>query len=199
MRNYWRFGAAARPTHRFAPLQFLSMTHTTYLNPDPGRKAPMLVTVTAFALLCALLLWWTPSAAAGWATFAVDDSMSQVQAGATPMRWRHALPSRNEANVLDATLDVRIVLNLSPWVGKPARIYMVMPPLPQSSLSVQWTTAGALLPGRLSGGQRQLVFQGIVPGPRLEDTMRVTASADARDAATPPRVNFTFEIEVPSK
>ena len=137
---------------------------------------------------------------AGWTTFAVDDSMSQVQAGAAPLRWRHALPSsRNEANLLDATLDVRIVLNLSPWVGKPARIYMVMPPLPQSSLSVQWTTAGALLPGRLSGGQRQLVFQGVVPGARLEDTMRVTASTDARDAATPPRVNFTFEIEVPGK
>lgn len=125
--------------------------------------------------------------------------MSHVQAGAAALRWRHALPSSTEANLLDATLDVRIVLNLSPWVGKPARIFMVMPPLPQSGLSVQWTTLGTLLPGRLAGGQRQLVFQGVVPGGRLEDVMRVTASADARDAATPPRVNFTFEIEVPGK
>jgi hypothetical protein len=54
-----------------------------------------------------------------------------------------------------------------------------------------------LLPGRLSGGQRQLVYQGVIPGARLEDTMRVTASADARDAVTPPRVRFTFEIETP--
>ena len=150
-------------------------------------------------LLCPILMWSAPCTAAGWATFQVDDSMSQVQAGAATLRWRHALPLRNEANLLDATLDVRIVLNLSPWVGKPARIFMVMPQLPQSSLSVQWTTTGTLLPGRLVGGQRQLVFQGVVSGPRLEDTMRVTASADARDAATPPRVNFTFEIEVPGK
>ena len=125
--------------------------------------------------------------------------MSQVQAGSAPLRWRSALPSRTASNLLDATLDVRIVLNLAPWVGKPARIYLVMPPLPQSSLSVQWATAGTLLPGRLSGGQRQLVFQGIVPGARIEDTLRVTAVADARDMVTPPRVNFTFEIEVPGR
>ena len=149
--------------------------------------------------LCLVLLWSAPCTAAGWATFPVDDSLSHVQAGAAALRWRHALPSRTEANLLDATLDVRIVLNLGPWVGKPARIFMVMPSLPQSSLFVQWTTQGTLLPGRLTGGQRQLVFQGVVPGARLEDTMRVTASVDARDAAAPPRVNFTFEIEVPGK
>jgi hypothetical protein len=154
---------------------------------------------SAALILCALLIQGAPCFAAGWATFAVDDSMSQVQGGAVPLRWRHALPSRGEQNLLDAALDVRIVLNLSPWVGKPARIYMVMPPLPQSSLSAQWTTAGTLLPGRISGGQRQLVFQGVVAGPRLEDTMRVVASVDARDPATPPRVNFTFEIEVPGR
>lgn len=148
------------------------------------------------ALLCASLLCAAPAFAAGWATFTVDDSMSQVQAGAAQLRWRHALPSRNATNVLDATMDVRIVLNTSPWVGKPARIYMVMPALAQSSLSVQWTTSGLLQPGRLSGGQRQLVFSGVVPGARIEDTMRVTATTDARDAASPPRVSFTFEIEV---
>lgn len=147
-------------------------------------------------LLCPIFMWSAPCTAAGSATFPVDDSMSQAQ-GAAALRWRHALPSGTEANLLDATMDVRIVLNLSPWVGKRARIFMVMPTLPQSGLSVQWETKGTLLPGRLAGGQRQLVFQGVVPGARLEDTMRVTATADARDAATPLRVNFTFEIEVP--
>ena len=125
--------------------------------------------------------------------------MSRVEAPAAQLRWRNALPSRNTPNLLDATLDVRVVLNVSPWVGKLARIYMVMPTLPQSSLAVQWTTAGLLLPGRLSGGQRQLVFQGVVPGARIEDTMRVIATTDGRDAVTPQRVNFTFEIEVPSR
>ncbi len=149
--------------------------------------------------LCMGVLVGAPALAAGWATFPVDDSMSQPQAAPAQLRWRDPLPSRRTANMLDATMDVRIVLNVSPWVGKPARIYMLMPPLPQSSLTVQWATAGILLPGRLTGGQRQLVFQGVIPGPRLEDTMRVTSSVDARDPVTPKRVNFTFEIEVPNR
>ncbi len=84
-------------------------------------------------------------------------------------------------------------------MGKPARIYMLMPPVPQSSMTVQWATAGILMPGRMTGGQRQLVFQGVVPGPRLEDSLHVVSSVDARDPVTPTRVNFTFEIEVPSR
>ena len=139
------------------------------------------------------------SHAAGWTTYAVDDSMSQTQAPAAQLRWRQSLPSRDALDLLDATMDVRIVLNVSPWVGQLARIYMVMPALIQSSLTVQWSTSGLLSPGRLSSGQRQLVFQGVVPGPRIEDTMRVVAVADARDEATPQRVNFTFEIEVPGR
>lgn len=147
---------------------------------------------------CTLGLPSPAPAAAGWATYAVDDSQSQVQAPAAQLRWRQPLPSRNSPDLLEASLAVRIVLNVSPWVGKPARIYMVMPPLWQSSLAVQWTSNGLLQPGRLASGQRHLVFQGVVPGPRIEDTLRVTAIADARDRATPQRVNFSFEIEVPN-
>jgi hypothetical protein len=162
-----------------------------------GRSLPALV--HALVLTCGGLVGAAPASAAGWATFPVDDSMSQTQASAAQLRWRDALPSRSTANLLDATMDVRIVLNVSPWIGKPARIYMVMQPLPQSTLSVQWTSAGLLLPGHLSGGQRQLVFQGVVAGPRIEDTLRVSIAADARDAVAPRRVNFSFEIEVPSR
>ena len=134
--------------------------------------------------------------AASWQTFVVDDSMTQVLSGGTRLNWRTPTPSRHAADQLTASVSVDVVLNLTPWVGKLARIYMVMPPLPQSTLTVQWTTRGLLMPGQLSGGQRQLVFQGVVPGARLEDLMRVTALANAGDPTTPPRVNFTFEIEV---
>jgi hypothetical protein len=188
------------------------MTRSTSGAADPGRHpkpcaaaVPQKITHTlaarrVIAWLVGLGCWAAavPGLAAGWSTFAVDDSMSQVQAGPAALRWRHVLPSKNTSNQLDANLDVRIVLDLKAWVGKPARIYMVMPPVPQSSLVVQWVTQGTLSDGRLSGGQRQLVFQGTVPAARLEDTLHVIASADARDPVTPPRVNFRFEIEVPT-
>ena len=163
---------------------------------------PKVLDPRQLSLRCCLWALWlicTSSIAAGWTTYVVDDSMSQTLAPAAQLRWRSALPSRNGADLLEATMQVRVVLNVSPWVGKTARIYMVMPPLAQSSLAVQWASSGLLLPGRLVGGQRRLVFQGVVPGARIEDTMRVTALADARDTATPQRVNFSFEIEVPSR
>ena len=128
-----------------------------------------------FIARCALWTLWLISAscvAAGWTTFVVDDSMSQTLAPAAQLRWRSALPARNSADMLEATMQVHVVLNVSPWVGKPARIYMVMPPIAQSSLTVQWASSGLLLAGRLTGGQRQLVFQGVVcllytsPSPR---------------------------------
>ena len=159
-----------------------------------GRAGAALCAIAWAGLLCV-----APARAAGWATFPVDDSMSQTQAGAAQLRWHDALPTRGGPDLLDATMDVRIVLNVSPWIGKPARIYMLMPPLPLSSLSVQWGTSGVLLPGRLSGGQRQLVYQGVVAGARIEDLLRVAIAADAHDPATPRRVAFTFEIEVPSR
>jgi hypothetical protein len=176
-----------------------------HVPPVARRTLPACIRRWLRAALAMLVLWIGAGLCAplcfgaGWATFAVDDSMSQVQAPAAPLRWRTPLPSKSESNLLDAAVQVRIVLNTSPWVGKQARIFMVMPPLPQSSLSVQWMTGGILQPGRLTGGQRQLVYQGIVPGPRIEDTMRVAVVADARDPVTPQRVNFTFEIEVPSR
>jgi hypothetical protein len=139
------------------------------------------------------------SFAAAWATYPVDDSLSQVQAGAAQLRWRDRLPTRDAGDALDATMQVRVVLNVAAWVGAPARIYMVMPPIAPSNLTVQWATAGTLLPGRLSGGQRQLVYQGVIPSARIEDTLRVLASTDAADPATPLRVRFTFEIETPSR
>jgi hypothetical protein len=163
------------------------------LRADFGRHP---VACAARLALCAGLLVAAPCWAAGWSTFPIDDSLSQVQAPAAQLRWRHALPARGESNLLDATTDVRIVLNTTPWVGRLARIYMRMPVLPQSTLTVQWTTGGVLQAGRLAGGQRQLVFQGVVPAARMEDTMRVMITSDARDAGTPERVNFGFEIEV---
>ena len=138
------------------------------------------------------------AAAANWRTYPVDDSLSHTEPPSGTLRWRAPMPTPGAAPMLDALLNVRIVLNLSRWVGKSARIYMIMPPLPQSSLSVEWVGSGTLQGGRLSSGQRQLVYQGVVARPRLEDTLKLRASVDARDTAPLPPVNFRFEIEVPA-
>lgn len=152
----------------------------------------------AATLLCALMVGAAaPAQAATWRTFAVDDSQSQVLSAPVPFRWRHLGPGRPGEPLLEAVTDVRIVLQTGAWVGLPARIYMVMPPpTTASTLAVQWSTRGVLLPGRLVGGQRQLVFQGAVPAALMQDALHVTVSAWQGDAAAPQRLNFSFEIEV---
>ena len=144
----------------------------------------------------ASLAWAASATSAATRTYVVDDSQSRVEPISPVLRWRTPLPLRGAAPMLDALLNVRVVLNLAPWVGKSARIYMVMPMSNPSSLSVEWTGAGNLRGGRLSSGQRQLVYEGIVTAPRLEDTLKLRASVDARDTTTLPPVDFRFEIEV---
>lgn len=116
----------------------------------------------------------------------------------TALRWSDPLPNRRSAPRLEGRAEVKLVLNTAPWVGRQARIYMAMPAVAPATLGIEWRTDGRLLPGRLGGGQRQLVFQGVVPSPRLEDTLHVDVHADARDPVTPSQIRYTFTIEVPS-
>jgi hypothetical protein len=163
--------------------------HCLYGSTSRRRSLPRLVVgCSVFGCFAA--------AAAGWSTFAIDDSMTRVTGPAAQLQWRDAMPSTRSAPLLDATLDVHVVLNVGGWIGRPARIYMQMPAQPQTGMRVHWTTRGQLLPGQLSAGGRQLVYQGVIGAARLEDDLRVTATVDARDPAPPVQTRFGFEIEV---
>jgi hypothetical protein len=64
------------------------------------------------------------------------------------------------------------------------------------SLELAWQTGGRFVPGRVSAGQRALLYQGLVDGPSLLDQMRFTIRMDAAD--TLDRVEFepVYEIEM---
>lgn len=132
----------------------------------------------------------------GWTSFLVDDSLTRV-VSVSPLRWREPQPGRAAPEELDSIAEVHAVLNVERWVGQQARIYMVMPFTAAPSVVVRWQSRGTLRPGRLQPGQRQLVFQGVVPRALLEDTLYVVATTQGRDAAAAQRISFTFEIEVP--
>ena len=92
------------------------------------------------------------------AVFTVDDSASSVL-GDGKWRWRSLQFGSPDSMTVDSRFSVHAVLNTQPWVGKPARIYMLLAPQP-TRLSLQWTTRGTLLAGRIEPGQRVLVFDG---------------------------------------
>jgi hypothetical protein len=96
---------------------------------------------------------------------------------------------------IDGRTRVSLSLNTRAWAGKHGRIYMLLAPQPVR-FEVSWTTRGTLQPGRLEPGQRQLVFDGLVPGPTLTDTLELALSADGRELQAAQQMRFSYEIEV---
>ena len=128
------------------------------------------------------------------AVFTVDDSASSVL-GDGKWRWRSLQFGSPDSMTVDSRFSVHAVLNTQPWVGKPARIYMLLAPQP-TRLSLQWTTRGTLLAGRIEPGQRVLVFDGTVTAALLRDQLEIQASADGRELRSAQRLRVSYEIEV---
>ncbi|HEY6356516.1 MAG TPA: hypothetical protein VIY30_18690 [Burkholderiaceae bacterium] len=129
------------------------------------------------------------------AVYALDDSATIVHGGIVAMQWRSATPGPRATPSVDGRTLVSLALNTQRWAGKRGRIYMALAPQPVRC-EVRWTTRGMTLPGRIEPGQRVLVFEGIVPGPTLNDTLEVSVSADGRELQLAQRLRFSYEIEV---
>jgi hypothetical protein len=133
--------------------------------------------------------------AAQAATYPLDDSATIVQGGPLAMRWRSTAPGPQSNAAVDAVTVVNLSLNTQPWAGKRGRVYMRIAPQPVR-FQVQWTTRGRLNGGRMESGQRVLIYDGVVPGPSLTDTLEVTVSADGRALVSAQQLRFSYEIEV---
>jgi hypothetical protein len=130
------------------------------------------------------------------ATYRVDDSGTTLSQTLTPMRWRHLVPSQAADNTVDGQLQAALRLNLANWVHKPVRIYMALSPTQGEQLQASWRTQGRLLPGTLRGGERALVFEGVITEPSLNETIELKLSADGRLLTRAQSLQFYFEIEV---
>ncbi len=125
--------------------------------------------------------------------FPLDDSASVVMAPVSQLKWRTPGPGARRDAMADAATQVQLVLNTQPWLGKHARIYMLLAPQPVR-VTVRWTTRGVLLPGTLQSGGRVLVFEGNVPL-SLRERLDVIVSADGRELGAAQRLQFSYEIE----
>lgn len=148
----------------------------------------------AVAIAACLLAFATFSRAE---THRLDDSLSQVFPPVADWAWEPG-SVRSGSTKLHMQVRVNVRIDTKNWAGRPARVYMVLPPDAGAALTAEWETQGRLLGGRLVSGERALVFSGIVPGPWLEDTMRVRLTTDTRFArASVNRIAFHFELDTP--
>ena len=153
--------------------------------------------IRASTLLLALALAVTGVGDARAQAIRIDDSASQVLTpGQVPMQWRTIVPRPGEPPVIVGQVTVRIVLDLSKWVGRRGRIYHVLAPSTVGDVVARWSSDGTLAPGTVRDGQRTLVFDGLITTARLVDTFRLVIEADGQRVTRPQALDFGFELEL---
>jgi hypothetical protein len=149
------------------------------------------ITTAVIALLASVA-----ASLAGAATFRVDDSASIPQESSATLQWRHIAPSRGGDNTVEGATVVQVRLNLTPWIGRSGRVFLVLPEQSLGQVRVSWTTQGRLLPGRLVSGQRVLVLAGPVTTPFVDETLALKIETDGTRLSSSHRLNFHFEIDI---
>jgi len=130
-------------------------------------------------------------------TTVIDDSGTLPYNAALAMHWQQLAPRGPASNVLVGTVQLRVRLNVAPWLRHSGRVYLVLPAQQPGAMSVSWTTQGRLLPGQLTTGGRMLVYSGPITTPFIEDVVQLTIAVDARRMQQAYSVNFRFEMDQP--
>jgi hypothetical protein len=138
---------------------------------------------------------WLTSAAAFARTTVIDDSGTLPYNAAVAMRWQQAQPRGPAGSQMIGTLQLRVRLNVTPWLRRTGRIYLVLPAQQPGAMTAAWTTQGRLLPGQLVPGTRALVYAGPITTPFFEDVVQLTITVDGRRMLQTYPVNFRFEMD----
>jgi len=147
------------------------------------------------ASLLAFCIIWLAALPALAKTALVDDSGTLPYNAAFTLRWAQSEPRGAAGRLMVGTLALRVKLNVSPWLRRNGRIYLVLPAQLPGAMTASWTTQGRLLPGQLAPGSRTLVYSGPITTPFIEDTVQLTISVDGRRMLQTYPVNFHFEID----
>lgn len=134
----------------------------------------------------------------------LDDRASPRSVVNVESRWLHSAEglSLEQTNAMVATVpNLEFRLDTSAYVGKRARIYLVLPDFipglrSPSGMRVEWTSRGAFLGGSALPGQRTLVYDGLVQRPQMHESLDLSVFLDARYLERGLRFDPTFEIDV---
>ena len=152
------------------------------------------------ALWIALMLAAAPALAA---PKRLDDRGSPRSVVNVESRWLHAGEGLNaeQLNAMVATItNLEFRLDTAAYVGKRARIYLVIPEFVQglrasTAMRVEWTSRGSFLAGSALPGQRVLVYDGLVQRPSMHEALDVNVYLDARYLERGLRFDPAFEID----
>jgi hypothetical protein len=135
----------------------------------------------------------------------LDDSASPRSRVEVKPRWQFVEEGLSDPARLNAIVaeipNLEVRLATAKFVGKQARVYMVVPDFvpglrSPSGMRVEWRTRGKLLGGSALPGTRALVYDGLVGQPILGDYLDMTLYRDARFLDRGLRFEPYFEIDV---
>jgi hypothetical protein len=153
----------------------------------------------AFLLAAALLA----AASAGAAPVRLDDSLSSTPRVQLRQEWRDTFPNRGRRPDLMGILaraSVEVRLKTSAYVGRNARIYLVLPTLANTGalpadMLVEWRTRGTMRAGIGAPGSRTLVFEGRIATAITGDWFDFYVTADSRTVGNNVQFEPYFDIE----
>jgi hypothetical protein len=147
------------------------------------------------SILSACCIIWLTALPADARTTVIDDSATLPYNAALAMHWQELAPRGHANNLMVGTLQLRVRLNVAPWLRRVGRIYLVLPAQQPGGITAAWTTHGRLLAGRVAAGSRTLVYSGPITAPFIEDDVQLTITVDGRRMAQTYPVNFRFEMD----
>jgi len=165
------------------------MTGNTARRAAVRTRAACTLALAALAAALAMPTAWA-------ATYRVDDAATIVEDAVVKMRWRNVAPSRRADNTVLGATRVNVRLNIAPWQGRNARIFLVLPVQPPAPLLARWSTQGRLQPGEVASGQRTLVYAGPINAPTIGETLVLQMETDGLQLEAMHRIDFHFEIDV---
>jgi hypothetical protein len=131
------------------------------------------------------------------ASHRLDDAGTHAVPPNVQMQWRSVgAIGVGSARHMEAQLTVAVRLDTRPHAGRVGRVFLVLPHDGGASLLAQWGTRGRLLPGRITPGERTLVYQGVMPNNTLEDQLTMALVADGAWMAGSRRLEFYFEVDI---
>jgi len=142
------------------------------------------------------------AAGAAQAAERLDDSTSP-RSRVTPRvvlsdEGRPLVTSRKPTRAVVQVGRVDYRLNTARYAGRSARIYFVVPALinglrSASGLRVEWRGGSIFTPGSARGGDRQLVWSGVVPGPWMTESLDLSFEVELAQVQLQADGQFGFE------
>ena len=147
-----------------------------------------------FALFAYCIIWL--AAASAHAGTVIDDSGTLPYNAALALHWRDAAPRGGAGNqMMTGTVQLRVRLNVSPWLRHTGHVYLVLPAQQPGAINASWTTQGRLLPGAVTAGGRSLVYAGPITTAYIEDVVFLTITVESRRMSQAYPDNFHFEMD----